>query len=105
MLQTALMRTRLEVRDARLCAIVFCRSSFVPRPKPGSFSISCADPLWGKRRDVDNSETADQNHGSGDGTVLYPTHRLTNDSSRTNRTPERYRVPVEGARVSRRAVD
>jgi hypothetical protein len=38
--------------------------------------------------------------GSGDGTVLYPTHRLTNDS-RTNRTPERYRLKVLACRVAR----
>jgi hypothetical protein len=67
-----------------------CERAFVARviarPKPrGGRDPPCADPLWGKRRGVDNSETADQNHRERR-RYMYPTHRLTNDS-RTKTEP------------------
>ena len=89
MLQTALMRTRLEVRDARLCAIVFCRSSLF-RSRASQAGVVLDLPVQIPCGENGEMWTIVKPRikitGSGDGTVLYPTHRLTNDS-RTKTEP------------------
>ena len=102
MLQTALMRTRLEVRDARLCDRVLSLEFFPNRASQavrGGRDPPRADPLWGKRRGVDNRIVKPRIKitGSGDGTCTPPTDSRTTHAPRPNPGT----LPVEGARVSR----